>query len=152
VVARSAHKPSPNFMAVDPVFNESAFADHIRATLGASQGCCYYRAFDTATLAKSERWYMSTQLPADIGCSWRANTWMPTNYYIFQGLRRYGYPEHATKLVDETTRLLRKSGNREYFCSETGEGRGLDPFWGWTLLGRFMPFENEHNLDPTTLE
>jgi hypothetical protein len=28
----------------------------------------------------------------------------------------------------------------------------FDPFWGWTLLGWFMPFENEHNLNPTTLD
>ncbi|MDP6630257.1 MAG: trehalase family glycosidase [Kiritimatiellia bacterium] len=112
----------------------------------------FWSDYPVAVLAKSERWYMSTQLPADIGCSWRANTWMPTNYYIFQALRSYGYPELATRLVDETMRLLNKSGNREYFCSETGEGRGLDPFWGWTLLGWFMPFEDEHNLDPTTLE
>jgi len=112
----------------------------------------FWSEYPVAVLAKSERWYLTTQAPGDLGCSWRANTWMPTNYYIFQALRRYGYPELATKLVDKTMRLLKKSGNREYFCSETGEGRGLDPFWGWTLLGWFMPFENEHSLDPTVLE
>jgi len=112
----------------------------------------FWSEYPVAALAKSERWYLTTQAPADLGCSWRANTWMPTNYYIFQALRNYGYAELATKLVEETTRLLEKSGNREYFCSETGDGRGLDPFWGWTLLGWFMPFENEHNLDPTMLD
>ena len=112
----------------------------------------FWSAYPVAVLTRSERWYLSTQAPGDLGCSWRANTWMPTNYYIFQALRSYGHPELATKLVDKTVRLLNKSGNREYFCSETGEGRGLDPFWGWTLLGRFMPYENEHNLDPTGLD
>ena len=105
-----------------------------------------------AVLAKSERWYLTTQAPADLGCSWRANTWMPTNYYVTHALRTYGYHAEADQLVEATMRLLNKSGNREYFCSETGEGRGLDPFWGWTLLGWFMPFEKEHQLDPTELK
>lgn len=111
----------------------------------------FWSEYPVAALARSERWYLTTQAPADLGCSWRANTWIPTNYYIFQALRQYGYPEEAIKLMDATSRLLEKSGPREYFCSETGEGRGLDPFWGWSILGRLMPFEHEHDLDPTTI-
>lgn len=111
----------------------------------------FWSPYPVAVLAKSERWYLPTQLPGDLGCSWRANTWLPTNYYIFQALRNYGYTELATLLVNATTRLMKRTGNREYFCSETGAGRGLEPFWGWSLLGWFMPLEDKYGLDPTAL-
>lgn len=112
----------------------------------------FWSEYPVAAMARSERWYVQTQLPADIGCSWRANTWIPTNYMIFHGLRAYGYGEIASLLARETARLLAKSGDREYYNSETGAGCGLDPFWGWSLLGHFIELEDETGADPTGIE
>jgi putative isomerase len=104
-----------------------------------------------ATLARSERWYATDTFPADLGCNWRANVWIPTNYMICHALRRYGFREQAATAVGETVRLVRSAGDREYYCAETGQGRGLNPFWGWSLLAHFMPYEEESGIDLTEI-
>ena len=64
-------------------------------------------------------------IEGDIGCNWRANTWIPTNYMTVHGLVRYGYINEARMLADKTAELVNKAGNGEYFVTETGEGQGL---------------------------
>ena len=109
-------------------------------------------------LTRSERWYTRDHLPADLGCNWRAKTWIPTNYMVYHGLRRYGYTQLASLLADAThrtvlpNRLVQRTGNREYYDAETGTGEGLDPFWGWSLLGHFMPYEESTPKTLTALE
>ncbi|MEL7239585.1 MAG: trehalase family glycosidase, partial [Planctomycetota bacterium] len=44
-------------------------------------------------LSRGEHGYTPTPLPGDVGCSWRANAWLPTNYMLVHGLRRYGYDQ-----------------------------------------------------------
>jgi hypothetical protein len=112
----------------------------------------FWRNFPVSVLAATEQGYSEKFLPNDIhGCLWRANTWMPTNYYIFHGLRSYGYKDIATQLADITYKTILKLGDAEYYTSDSVEIRGRHPFWGWTLLAYFMPWENENNLDPTAL-
>jgi putative isomerase len=103
----------------------------------------FWTPFPVPALAKSERWYSQDWLPGDLGCNWRAKTWIPTNYMLYHGLRLYGYTQLASLLAERTTRLVKTSGNCEYYDAETGSGCGLDPFWGWSLLGHFMPYEEE---------
>lgn len=103
----------------------------------------FWTPYPVATLARSERWYSRDWMPADLGCNWRAKVWMSTNYMIYHGLRAYGYQELASLLVNRTLDLLKKAGNREYYDAETGEGCGLDPFWGWSLIAYFMPYEDQ---------
>jgi hypothetical protein len=43
--------------------------------------------------------------------------------------------------------LIEKAGNHEYYNSETGEGMGLEPFRGWSLLGHFFMLEEELDWD-----
>ncbi len=112
----------------------------------------FWTPYPVAALAKSERWYSRDWLPGDLGCNWRAKTWMPTNYMIYHSLRQYGYDQLASLVAYHTQRLLKTAGNREYYDAETGEGCGLDPFWGWSLLGHFMPYEELGRFDPTALE
>ena len=101
----------------------------------------FWTPYTVPALARSERWYSGDWLPADLGCNWRAKTWIPTNYMLYHGLRSYGYTQLASLLADRTTRLVQTSGNCEYYDAETGQGCGLDPFWGWSLLGHFLPYE-----------
>ena len=96
--------------------------------------------------------YSAMYLPGDIGCAWRCNTWVPTNYDVFQGRRRYGYRDLAGILARKTYDMVDRAGFREYYAAEECAGCGLDPFWGWSLLAVFMPFEAESGYDPTALE
>ena len=104
-----------------------------------------------ATISKSQPGYSRELLPKDLGCNWRACVWIPTNYMLYHGLRYYGYNQLGSILARTTHRLVEKSGNREWYDSETGEGCGLDPFWGWSLLGHFLPFEETAPFDITDL-
>ena len=111
----------------------------------------FKRPFPYPVLSYSEPGYSEEFLPTDIPgcCNWRANTWIPTNYYVFQGLRKYGYMDAAKELAQITYDNVKRIGDREYFTSESVEGRGLNPFWGWSLLAYFMPWECETGYDPT---
>ena len=111
----------------------------------------FNRGFIYPALSASMENYSETPLPEDWGCSWRANTWIPTNYYVFESLRKYGYTDEATHLANETYRQVKRIGDREYYATETQTGCGLDPFWGWSLLSYFMPYENESGYDPTRI-
>jgi hypothetical protein len=70
---------------------------------------------------------------------------------IYHGLKFYGYNDLATIVAERTKELVDKSGNREYYNSETGEGLGMNPFWGWSLLGHFFKLEEKLKWDITNL-
>lgn len=109
----------------------------------------FWTNYPIPALSKSEPGYTEQRILSDLGCSWRANTWIPTNYMIYHGLKNYGYNELATLVAVRTHQLINKAGDREYYTSDTGTGCGLDPFWGWSLLGHFFMFEEESVLDIT---
>lgn len=111
----------------------------------------FRRGFLYPVLPASDRGYTEGYLPGDLGCNWRANTWIPTNYYVFQSLRKYGYHEQAAELAQVTYETVKRVGDREYYATESQSGCGLDPFWGWTLLAYFMPWENQTGYDPTVI-
>ena len=71
---------------------------------------------------------------------------------IMHGLMDYGYREPAEFIAHRTRELLTKSGDREYYLTESGEGTGLDPFWGWTLLGYFMEAEVKGGFNPMNFD
>jgi len=109
----------------------------------------FWTNYPVPALAKSEPGYASRKLFNDLGCSWRANTWIPTNYMVYHGLKNYGYHQIARLVSIRTQQLLEKAGDREYYRSEDGGGEGLDPFWGWSLLGHFFGFEDNWEEDIT---
>ena len=109
----------------------------------------FWSTWPVPALARSEPGYSETKLEGDLGCSWRANVWIPTNYMLYHGLKYYGYHKLATVIAKKTSELLKKSGNREYYHSEAGTGTGLDPFWGWSLLGHFFLYEDQSANDIT---
>lgn len=113
----------------------------------------FWRKFPVPSLAATEKGYTENYLPTDVhGSLWRANTWIPTNYYIFHGLLSYGYKDIATELANITFAMVSKIGDREYYTSDSAQGCGLNPFWGWSLLAYFMPWENANHFDPTKLD
>ncbi len=114
----------------------------------------FWRPFPLPALAADEPGYSEGYLPGESTgcCTWRANTWVPTNYMAFQGLRAYGFDGVAAELAQRTFTLFERGRFCEYYTSESGIGTGLRPFWGWTGLAIFMPAELALGVDPTSLE
>ena len=108
----------------------------------------FWTEYPVPALAISEPGYSKTKLLSDLGCSWRANTWIPTNYMVYHGLKDYGYEDLARLLAVRTDQLMQNAGIREYYTSD-GDGVGLDPFWGWSVLGHFFLFEENFPQDIT---
>jgi glycogen debranching enzyme len=66
---------------------------------------------------------------------WRGPVWLSTNWFIYKGLMRYGKTKEAGKIRQSSLELLEKSGFREQFHPETGEGQGAQDFtWGGLIL------------------
>lgn len=67
----------------------------------------------------------------DIDRYWQGPTWLNTNWLIIDGLRRYGYDEHADALTESSLELVQEGGCAEYFNPETGAPLGANNF-SWT--------------------
>jgi glycogen debranching enzyme len=62
---------------------------------------------------------------------WQGPAWVNMNWLIIDGLKRYGFKDHAAALTETTLEMVRKSGWSEYFDPLTGEAAGADNF-SWT--------------------
>lgn len=62
---------------------------------------------------------------------WQGPTWFNTNWLIIDGLKRYGYKEHAEALTEATLELADQHGFYEYFNPLTGDPLGAQNF-SWT--------------------
>lgn len=62
---------------------------------------------------------------------WQGPTWVNVNWLIIDGLRRYGFKDHAAALTESTLEMVSKSGCYENFDSLTGEAAGAANF-SWT--------------------
>jgi hypothetical protein len=62
---------------------------------------------------------------------WQGPTWVNTNWLVIDGLRRYGFNEHAKKLTLSTLKLVSQHGFYEYFDPISGVSHGADNF-SWT--------------------
>ena len=111
----------------------------------------FWRAFPIPSYAANQTCYREERLPGDVGCNWRAQTWIPVNYYVAHGLADYGYVDIFRQLSFKTYKMVKKIGEREYYNTDSCTGKGLNPFWGWSLLAYFMPMEAELGYDPTKL-
>ncbi|MEJ2237655.1 MAG: trehalase family glycosidase [Gemmatimonadales bacterium] len=74
---------------------------------------------------------------------WRGSIWPPTNYLVYEGLRRYRFDEVAGELASRSVELFLRSWRdyqlcRENYDSRTGEGGGhTHQSWGplFALIG-----------------
>ena len=62
---------------------------------------------------------------------WQGPTWVNMNWLIIDGLKRYGFHEHAEALRESTIEMVGRSGCYEYFDPLTGEPAGAENF-SWT--------------------
>lgn len=62
---------------------------------------------------------------------WQGPSWVNTNWLIIDGLKRYGFKDHAAALTESTLEMVERSGCWEYFDPLSGEGIGASNF-SWT--------------------
>jgi hypothetical protein len=62
---------------------------------------------------------------------WQGPTWVNTNWMVIDGLRRYGFNEHADVLKEVTLELVGQHGCHEYFDPLDGSPHG-SPQFSWT--------------------
>ena len=65
---------------------------------------------------------------------WRGPVWIIMNWFIVEGLRRYGYEDLADVIRKDTLGLIEASGFREYYDTRDGSGCGSEDFsWSAAL-------------------
>lgn len=62
---------------------------------------------------------------------WQGPSWVNINWLIIDGLKRYGYMDHAAALTESTLEMIEKAGSYEYFDPRDGSGAGAANF-SWT--------------------
>lgn len=62
---------------------------------------------------------------------WQGPTWVNTNWLIIDGLKRYGFDDHAAALTESTLELVERAGYYEYFSPLDGQPAGIANF-SWT--------------------
>jgi glycogen debranching enzyme len=111
----------------------------------------FWLPYPIATYSRTEPDYYQEKRGGE--CNWRGTAWVPTNYVVFHGLVKQGFPDVAEELAYKTLDMvLREEATREYYNAETGTGQGLYPFWGWSTLAYLMPLEFELAYDPTDID
>lgn len=83
---------------------------------------------------------------------WRGTIWPPTNYLVYQGLRRYRFDETAAQLAQRSVDLFLTSWRRFQVCREnydsrTGEGGG-QKYQSWGPLFALMGIEEFIDVTP----
>jgi glycogen debranching enzyme len=114
----------------------------------------FWTPYPASTYALSEPSFAQKAKPGDYSpCNFRGCVWIPYNYWIMHGLSKYGFSEAARQIAKRSYDLFALHDvPREWYNSQTGEGYGADPFWGFTGVAPFMQLELEHNCDPTALD
>ena len=65
---------------------------------------------------------------------WRGPVWIIMNWFIMQGLRRYGYEDLVESMRQDTLGLMETAGFREYYDPRDGSGCGSTDFsWSAAL-------------------
>lgn len=84
--------------------------------------------FGIRTVSKQEPTYREDAF-------WRGPIWFAPHWFIYKGLRGYGYADEAAFILRANLSLLERNGFREYFNPETGEAHGAHHFtWGALTL------------------
>lgn len=96
-----------------------------------------FSEFGIRSVAKNER--MFGNFDSGNPSCWIGPIWINANYFVYEGLKRYGYNDLARDLAIKTIRLLGKDVQEngefhEYYHSETGQGIRGKGFQSWNFL------------------
>lgn len=81
-------------------------------------------AYPVPTVPPSSFWFHPTGY-------WQGPSWVNTNWLIIDGLKRYGFKDHAAALRESTLEMTGRHGCYEYFDPLTGAPAGAANF-SWT--------------------
>lgn len=85
--------------------------------------------YDIPTTARNEEAYDPK------GGFWRGPVWMAPNWFTYHGLKKYGFDDEAKRIKESSRALVERSGFREQYDPETGEGLGAHNFtWGGLII------------------
>jgi glycogen debranching enzyme len=90
----------------------------------------YWRRFPIPSTAADERAY---QPRTRVLRYWRGPTWIAGSWLVHRGLRQHGFTAEAAELARRTEQLIARSGFREYYDPERGDGMGARAFGMSTL-------------------
>lgn len=112
----------------------------------------FWLKYPVATYSRTEKDFYEGRKRTE--CNWQGPVWIPVNYMIFHGLLRYGFKDAARDLAYRTFSLALDENpvTREYYDSDTGNGNGMNPFWGWSTLAYVMPLEFETGYRPADID
>ncbi len=79
---------------------------------------------------------------------WRGPVWINMNWLLSHGLGKYGYEDYVAQIKKSIIQLPLKSGFREYYDTDSGEGYGTDDFtWTASLLLDVLYREGDINKE-----
>jgi hypothetical protein len=81
-------------------------------------------AFPVPSVPVSSMWFDPVRY-------WQGPTWVNMNWLIIEGLKDYGFKDHADALRDSTIEMVQKGGIYEYFDPLNGAPYGASDF-AWT--------------------
>ena len=66
---------------------------------------------------------------------WRGPIWHAPHWFLYHGLKRYGYTKKAEEIRDASMKLIKQSDFYEQYNPHTGEGYGAKNFtWGGLVI------------------
>ena len=101
----------------------------------------YWAPYPVPSVAMNEPSF----IPGTVGniLVWRGSTWINSNWYLARGLMRHGRTDLARILADQSLKLVRAQGFREYYNPLTTEGHGAPDFgWSTILVDLFLMTRN----------
>ncbi len=93
----------------------------------------FWLRFPVPSVPENSRYFE----PKDQRYLWRGPTWINTNWFLVNGLRRNGYDELADAIANSSRDLVEQFGFWEYYNPLTGEGGGEKNF-SWSTLAAIM--------------
>ncbi|MCF7815844.1 MAG: hypothetical protein K9M10_03715 [Candidatus Pacebacteria bacterium] len=88
----------------------------------------FFTQFPIPSVSHHEQTYTNDDL-------WRGPTWTAINWFIYKGLKDYGFHDLAATIKEKTVGLITISGFREFYDARSGKGHGAHDFtWGGLIL------------------
>ncbi|HNY03738.1 MAG TPA: trehalase family glycosidase, partial [Bacteroidales bacterium] len=104
----------------------------------------FWRPYGVPTLSADDPWYNPN---VDYCCKWNGPVWMLWDYMVYDGLRRYGYHDVASrlagKMVSAVTLQLSKNHNFWESYSPDNENLNCPSNYIWdSIIARLLMDEN----------
>lgn len=139
----STHKAASNFYPLLAGIPEPEQAEKMVRTL--KNPTEFWGEYIIPTISRDNPAYKDQQY-------WRGTIWPPTNYLVYQGLKRYGMDELAASFARKSARLFLNSWQKYALCREnynsmTGAGGG-QRYQSWGPLFALILVEDFIDISP----